>query len=71
MNDTIRKAMRLTNTERARQLALRREQLATTMGLLEPDPAVIGRVWGFEGFRVYVGGLRPRAGQGLRVRRGS
>ncbi len=35
VNDTIKKAMRLSNTERARQLALRREQLRVTMDLLQ------------------------------------
>ncbi|KAG2423159.1 hypothetical protein HXX76_015544 [Chlamydomonas incerta] len=42
VNDTIRNALRLSNADRARQLALRREQLRTTMDLLAPDPREIG-----------------------------
>ncbi|KAG2490078.1 hypothetical protein HYH03_011543 [Edaphochlamys debaryana] len=42
VNDTIRTALRLSNADRARQLALRREQLRITMELLQPEPTSIG-----------------------------
>ncbi|KXZ42921.1 hypothetical protein GPECTOR_111g254 [Gonium pectorale] len=41
VNDTLRAALRLSNAERARQLALRREQLRVTLELLQPDPMSI------------------------------
>ncbi|GLC47254.1 hypothetical protein PLESTB_001835400 [Pleodorina starrii] len=42
VDEVVRAALRLSNSDRAQQLALRRAQLRSTLELLQPDPAVIG-----------------------------